>query len=110
MTLLTVRWFIWFISSEYCTKCGFALNTFQSRELLYGSVLDCHPKELPSVKRGEIRGVNPNSYKTITEVLKNLINQAIVGDKRVWIRVGYIGVTYCIANEIITDTVKCFVF
>lgn len=26
----------------------------------------------------------------------------------VWIRVGYIGVTHCIANEIITDTLKCF--
>ena len=93
--------------SEYCTECGFASKTFPSRQLLYGSIPDCHPKELPSVKLRDIIGVNPNSYKTITEVLKNLVNQAEVGDKRVWIEVSFDRVPYRIANKIMTDTVKC---
>ena len=52
-----------------CNVCRFSFTAFPYREALSGEVPDCHPKESPFVDLGEIIGVNPNSYKTITEVL-----------------------------------------
>ena len=75
-----------------CNVCQFSFTTFPSREALYSEVPDCHSKESPLVDLGEIIGVNPNSYKTITEVLQNLLSQTKVGDQRAWVRIGFDGV------------------
>ena len=102
---------------KYCTKidkliakgnvCQFSFTTFPSCEALYGEVPDCLPKESPLVDLGEIIGVNPNSYKAITEVLRNLLSQTKVGDQRTWVRIDFDGVPYRITNEIITNIVTC---
>ena len=63
-----------------CNVCQFSFTTFPSCEALYGEVPDCLPKESPLVDLGEIIGVNPNPYKTITEVLRNLLSQTKVED------------------------------
>ena len=62
-----------------------------------------HPKEKPTIKLGEIIGVNPNSYKTIKEVLFNILQQ-VKSDERTSVKIGFDGVPYRIAKELI-DTV-----
>ena len=51
-------------TSYICISCGCQLQTSQNRELIY-DVPNGHCKEKPTIKLGEIIGVNPNSYKTI---------------------------------------------
>lgn len=43
---------------------------------------------------GNVLDCNLNSYETIYEVLKNLLDQAFVGELQKWIRVGFDGVPY----------------
>ena len=52
----------------------------------------------------EIIGFNPNSYKTIKQVSMNLLEQAEIPQKRKWLRVGFDGVPYQIAADLIEDT------
>ena len=51
-------------TSYICISCGCQLQTSHNRELIY-DVPNGHCKEKPTIKLGEIIGVNPNSYKTI---------------------------------------------
>ena len=74
---------------------------------MYEHVSSTHSKELPSIKLGEIIGVNPNSYQTIREVLQNLLLQAGVLTKREWVRIGFDGVPYRIAYDLIENTMQC---
>ena len=66
--------------TSLCISCGCQLQTSQNRELMH-DVPNGHPKEKPTIKLGEIIGVNPNSYKTIKEVLFNLWQQ-VKSDER----------------------------
>ena len=43
---------------------------------------------------GNVLDCNLNSYETIYEVLKNLLDQAFVGELQKWIRVPFDGVPY----------------
>ena len=67
-------------TSYICISCGCQLQTSQNQELIY-DVPNGHRKEKPTIKLGEIIGVNPNSYKTIKEVLFNLLQQ-VKSDER----------------------------
>ena len=55
-------------SSEYnksvkcCIFCGINLSNFVSRANRYGDIPKRHPEELPSIKRGKIIDINPNSH------------------------------------------------
>ena len=51
-------------TSYICISCGCQLQMPQNRELIY-DVPNGHHKEKPTIKLGEIIGVNLNSYKTI---------------------------------------------
>ena len=55
----------------------------------------------------EIIGLNPNLYETIKTVLENLREQAGIGKEKAWPRVGFDGVPYRIASEIIEHTKLC---
>ena len=108
---------IWMICStkidklvSKCNVCQFSFTAFPSRETIYGEVPDCHPRESPLVDLGEIIVVYPFSYETITEILRNLLFQTKAGDQRAWVRNGFDGVPYRIANEIITNTVTCSIY
>ena len=92
-------------TSSLCISCGCQLQTSQNRELMY-DVPNGHPKEKPTIKLGEIIGVNPNSYKTIKEVLFNLLQQ-VKSDERTWVRIGFDGVPYGIAKELIDKVYFC---
>ena len=61
-------------------------------------------KEKPTIKIGKIIGVNPNSHKTIKEVLFNLLQQ-VKSDERAWVRIGFDGVPYQIAKELIDKVI-----
>ena len=74
---------------------------------MYGEALDNHPDDPPSIKLGEIIPVNPNSYKSIKIVFKNLQDQSEVGKKRKWVRIGFDGVPYRMASQIIKNTIEC---
>ena len=65
-----------------------------------------HCKEKPTIKLGEIISVNPNSYKTIREVLFNLLQQ-VKSDERTRVRIGFDGVPYRIAKELIDKVHFC---
>ena len=92
-------------ASSLCISCGCQLQTSQNRELMY-DVPNGHPKEKPTIKLGEIIGVNPNSYKTIKEVLFNLLQQ-VKSDERTWVRIGFDGIPYRIAKELICKVYFC---
>ena len=72
-----------------CISSGCQLQTSQNWELIY-DVPNGHHKEKPTIKLGEIIGVNPNSYKTIKEVLFNLLQQ-VKSDERTWARIWLTG-------------------
>ena len=61
-------------TSSLCILRGCQLQTTKNRELMY-DVPNGHPKEKSTTKFGKIISVNPNSYKTIKEVLFNLLQQ-----------------------------------
>ncbi|XP_038068103.1 uncharacterized protein LOC119737671 [Patiria miniata] len=90
-----------------CPGCGYNPVNVPDRSSMYGDVPSCHSKEKPAVKMGEIIPINPNSKATIKEVLLNLKQQAGVGTDRSWIRVGFDGVPYRIANLLIKNTIMC---
>ena len=92
-------------TSSLCRSCRCQLQTSQNRELMY-DVPNGHPKEKPTIKLGEIIGVNPNSYKTIKEVLFNLLQQ-VKSDERTWVRIAFDGVPYRIAKELIDKVYFC---
>ena len=85
-------------ASRVCSKCEFNFVNFPSREELYGDVPDGHPKAKPVIKLGEVIDENPNSFKSITSVLKDLHKQYSVGEDRKWLRVGFDGVPYRMAS------------
>ena len=60
-----------------------------------------------NIKLGEIIGVNPNSYETVKQVLLNFLEQAEVPQKRKWVRVGFDGVPYRIAADLIENMKQC---
>ena len=96
--------------SKDCASCPFCKNssqTISSRELLYGDIPHNHPNEKPSIKIGEIIGVNPNSRTTIKQVLENLCKQGKVGTERAWICLGFDGVPYRIASSLRDEILIC---
>ena len=78
--------------------CGCNLCNFPNREELYSDVSSGHQENSPKVMLTEVLDCNPNSYETIYEVSKNLLDQGCVGELRKWIRVGFDGVPYRIAS------------
>ena len=71
------------------------------------NVPSCHPQKTPHIKLGEIIGVNPNSYETIKQVLLNLLEQRKVPQKREWVCVGFDGVPYRIATDLMENMRQC---
>jgi ribosomal protein L40E len=90
-----------------CPKCSNKRHNISDRIVLYGDVPSVHPDAKPSVKMGEIIGVNPNSKDTLTCVLDNLSKQCGIGEGRAWVRLGFDGVPYRIVDNIIKETVVC---
>ena len=66
-----------------------------------------HVTQKKHLKLGEIIGVNPNSYETVKEVLLNLFEQAEVPQKKKWVHVGFGGVPYQIAADLIENMKQC---
>ena len=93
-------------ANKVCNFFDFVFDTLLSRKTLYGDISSYHPENAPEIKLGEIIGANPNSYETKT-VLENLRKPAGVGKEKAWIRVGFDGVPYRIASEIIEHTKLC---
>ena len=93
-------------TNKVCNFCDFVFDTLLSRKALYGDISTYHPENPPEIKFGEIIVVNPNSHETIKTVLENLREQAGVGKEKAWTRVGFDGIPYCIASEIIYRTHK----
>ena len=85
----------------------FVFHTLLSRKALYGDISRYHPENPPKIILGEIIGVNPNSYEIIKTVLENLQEQAGVGKEKGWTQVGFDGIPYRIASEIIEHTKLC---
>ena len=96
-----------FLLSKIDPNCFVSFKTFRDREQLYENVPSCHPEKTPHIKLGEIIGVNPNSYETVKEVFLNLWEQAEVPQKRKWVRVGFDGVPYRIAADLIENVKQC---
>ena len=94
-------------SSRTCPACLHTVQNTSDRLALYGDIPSKHPPSTPSVKMGEIIDLNPNSYLTVKTLLHNLRDQAEVGVKRKWLRVGFDGVPYGIASSLIDNTVVC---
>ena len=86
--------------SYSCSSCSVSFKTFRDREKLYENVT-------PDIKLGEIIGVNPNSNEAVKQVLLNLLEQAEVPQKRKWVRVGFEGVPYRIAADLIENMKQC---
>ena len=86
-------------------SCSFKI--FCDREELYENVPSCHSEKTPHIKLGEIIGVKPNSYETVKQVLLNLLEQAEVPQKRKWVHVGFDGVPYRIATDLIKNMKQC---
>jgi hypothetical protein len=74
---------------------------------IYGDVPNGHPAEKPSIKMGEIIGVNPNSKASLKVVLAKLSEQAGIGKEREWVRIGFDGVPYRMVDNIIKTHVVC---
>ena len=89
------------------SSCSVSFKTFRDREELYENVPSCHSEETPHIKLGEIIGVNPNSYETVKQVLLNILEQTEVPQKRKWVRVGFDGVPYRIAADLIENMKQC---
>ena len=66
-----------------------------------------HVTQKKHIKLGEIIGVNPNSYETVKQVLLNFLEQAEVPQKRKWVRVGFDGVPYRKAADLIENMKQC---
>lgn len=94
-------------SCESCNACRYNFCIMPSREELYKDAPNGHPDSPPDVMLGEVIDVNPNSYETIYEVLKDLLKQGRVGDYLQWIRVCFDGVPYRMALELIASLYKC---
>ena len=94
-------------ANKVCNFCGFVFETLLSWKALYGDISSYHPENPHEIKLGEIIGVNPNSYETIKTVLENLREQAGVGKEKTWRQVGFDGIPYCIASEIIEHMRLC---
>lgn len=90
-----------------CTHCNHNPNNISDRSKLYKFVDVNHPPQPAKVAMGEIIGVNPNSRQTIKHVLKELLRQGNVPNERKWIRIGFDGVPYRIADSLINDIVIC---
>lgn len=90
-----------------CPQCQYDPNNIESRTILYRNVPSKHPEMLPNIKMGEIIGLNPNSRDSITEILKQIKTQTGVGSDRKWIRLGFDGVPYNIADSIIESLIIC---
>ena len=73
---------------------------------MYENVPSCHSEET-HIKLGEIIGVNPNSYEAVKQVLLNILEQAEVPQKRKWVCVGFDGVPYRIAADLIENMKQC---
>ena len=94
-------------ANQVCNFCDFAFDTLLSRKALYDDISSYHPENPPEIKLGEIIGVNPNSYEIIKTVLENLQEQAGVGKEKGWTQVGFDGIPYRVASEIIEHTKLC---
>ena len=94
-------------SSYSCSSCSVSFKTFHNSEELYENVPSRHPEKTPHIKLGEIIVVNPNSYETVKQVLLNILEQAEVPQKRKWVRVGFDGVPYRIAADLIVNVKQC---
>ena len=92
-------------SASSGSTCHHQYMTSPDRKTMY-NVPNGHPENIPSIKLGEIIGVSRNRYGSIKKVLCNLILQTL-SDEHTWIRVGFNGVPYSIAKELIENTVKC---
>ena len=92
-------------TSYICISCGCQLQASQNRALIY-DVPNRHCKEKPTLELGEIIGVNPNLYKTIKEVLFNLLQQ-VKSDERTWVRIEFDRVPNRIAKELIDKVHFC---
>ena len=88
-----------------CPRCGFNPVNLRDRSSIYGDIPSYHPKEKPAVEVGEIIPINPNFKATVKEVLLNLKQQAWVGADHSWIRVGFDGVPYRIADMLIKNMI-----
>lgn len=96
------------VDAKICPKCKYNTGTFSSREDLYGAIPSGFPdscKTEPII--GEILDMNPNSYDTISRVLVNIMKEAGVGTVREWVRVGFDGVPYRLAEDLIQNVVQC---
>ena len=67
-------------------------------------------RKTPHIKLREIIGVNANSYETVKQVLLNLLKQAEVPQKRKWVHVGFDGVPYQIATNLIENMKQCTIY
>ena len=94
-------------STKTCEQCEYNFINFPTREILYVDAPDIRPKEKPGIKLGETIGENPNSFSSIKKVLKDIVKQCKVGKDRCWLRVGFDGVPYRMASEIIENYVVC---
>ena len=91
--------------SYSCSSCSVSFKTFCDGEEMYENVPSVTQKK--HLKLGEIIGVNPNSYETVKEVLLNLFEQAEVPQKKKWVHVGFGGVPYQIAADLIENMKQC---
>ena len=89
------------------SSCSVSFKTFRDREELYENVTSCQSEKTPDIKLGEIIGVNPNSFEAVKQALLNLMEQAEVPQKRKWVRVGFEGVPYRIAADLIENMKQC---
>ena len=93
--------------SQTCNACGCNLCNFPNREELYSDVPSGQTENAPRVMLEEVLNCNPNSYETIYQVLKNLLDEGRIGELQKWIRVGFDGVPYRITSELINSTNQC---
>ena len=78
-----------------------------SRTKLYADVDTGFHCDSVRVTMGEVIVVNPNSRKSIAQVLQDLQQQTKVGQERKWVRIGFDDVPYHISASLIRNYVAC---